>query len=59
VFVRDRGTGFDPEAVAADRHGLRDSIIDRMKRHGGTAEIKSRPGDGTEVRLTQPLGDAR
>jgi signal transduction histidine kinase len=59
VFVRDRGTGFDPEAVAADRHGLRDSIIDRMKRHGGTAEIRSRPGDGTEVRLTQPLGDAR
>jgi signal transduction histidine kinase len=59
VFVRDRGTGFDPDSVAEDRHGLRDSIIDRMKRHGGTAEIRSRPGEGTEVRLSQSLGDAR
>jgi len=57
VFVRDRGTGFDPEAVAGDRHGLRDSIIDRMERHGGSATIKSGPGDGTEVRLYLPLGD--
>jgi signal transduction histidine kinase len=57
VFVRDRGNGFDPEAVAGDRHGLRDSIIDRMERHGGSATIKSGPGDGTEVRLYLPLGD--
>jgi len=56
VFVRDRGSGFDPDAVASDRHGLRDSIVDRMQRHGGSAEIRSRPGEGTEVRLTQPLG---
>ena len=56
VFVRDRGTGFDPDTVAADRHGLRDSILDRMRRHGGSAEIRSRPGEGTEVRLSQPLG---
>jgi signal transduction histidine kinase len=57
VFVRDRGNGFDPEAVAGDRHGLRDSIIDRVERHGGSATIKSGPGDGTEVRLYLPLGD--
>jgi signal transduction histidine kinase len=56
VFVRDRGAGFDPEAVATDRHGLRDSIVERMNRHGGTAEIRTRPGEGTEVRLTLPLG---
>jgi signal transduction histidine kinase len=56
VFVRDRGAGFDPATVASDRHGLRDSIVDRMQRHGGSAEIRSRPGEGTEVRLTQPLG---
>jgi len=56
VFVRDRGAGFDPETIPQDRHGLRDSIVDRMQRHGGTAEIKSRPGVGTEVRLTQPVG---
>jgi signal transduction histidine kinase len=59
VFVRDRGAGFDPDAVPQDRHGLRDSIVDRMQRHGGSAEIRSRPGEGTEIRLTQPLGEQR
>ena len=56
VFVRDRGAGFDPDVVAEDRHGVRDSIVERMRRHGGSAEIRSRPGEGTEVRLKQPLG---
>jgi signal transduction histidine kinase len=57
VFVRDRGAGFDPDGIAEDRHGLRDSIVDRMQRHGGSAEIRSRPGEGTEIRLNLPLGD--
>ena len=30
-------------------------IIDRMERHGGSAEIRSEPGAGTEVRLHLPL----
>jgi signal transduction histidine kinase/phage shock protein PspC (stress-responsive transcriptional regulator) len=51
VFVRDRGSGFDAEAVAEDRMGVKGSIVDRMARHGGTATIRSAPGDGTEVRL--------
>ncbi|WP_026211734.1 ATP-binding protein [Longispora albida] len=51
VFVRDRGVGFDPDKVNGDRHGVRGSIIARMERHGGRAEIRSTPGDGTEVRL--------
>ncbi|WP_028642706.1 ATP-binding protein [Nocardioides sp. URHA0020] len=51
VFVRDRGRGFDPATVPADRYGVRNSIVDRMQRHGGSAEIRSAPGDGTEVRL--------
>ncbi|HVX46119.1 MAG TPA: PspC domain-containing protein [Mycobacteriales bacterium] len=51
VFVRDRGRGFDPDAVPEDRHGLAGSIIGRMERHGGTATITSRPGAGTEVEL--------
>ncbi|WP_203338668.1 ATP-binding protein [Nocardioides limicola] len=51
VFVRDRGVGFDTDGVAEDRQGVRGSIIDRMERHGGTAEIRSAPGEGTEVRL--------
>ena len=54
VFVRDRGTGFDPESIPADRQGVRNSILDRMARHGGTAEIRSTPGSGTEVRLRLP-----
>ncbi len=54
VFVRDRGAGFDLSGVADTRHGVRGSIIGRMQRHGGKAEIRSAPGDGTEVRLTLP-----
>jgi signal transduction histidine kinase len=54
VFVRDRGAGFDIDTVAESRHGVRGSIIGRMQRHGGHAEIRSAPGDGTEVRLTMP-----
>ena len=51
VFVRDRGKSFDVDAVAQDRLGVKGSIIDRMARHGGSATIRSAPGDGTEVRL--------
>ena len=51
VFVRDRGHGFDVDAVAEDRMGVKGSIIDRMARHGGTATIRSVSSDGTEVRL--------
>lgn len=54
VFVRDRGAGFDPESVATDRHGVSGSIVDRMLRHGGTAEVLSTVGEGTEVRLGMP-----
>jgi signal transduction histidine kinase len=51
VFIDDRGPGFDPERIPADRHGVRESIIGRMERHGGRAEIRSEPGEGTEVEL--------
>ena len=51
VFVRDRGHGFDVDAVAEDRMGVKGSIIDRMARHGGSATIRSAASDGTEVRL--------
>ncbi len=52
LFVRDRGCGFDPAAVPADRRGVTESIRARMARHGGTATIQSVPGEGTEVRLS-------
>jgi signal transduction histidine kinase len=54
VFVKDRGVGFDPTDIADDRQGLRGSITARMQRHGGTVEIISKPGEGTEVRLGMP-----
>ncbi len=55
VGVRDRGRGFELAGVAADRRGVRGSIVDRMERHGGHAEISSSPGAGTEVRMWVPL----
>ena len=58
VFVRDRGAGFDLAAVGQDRHGIRDSIRARMERHGGSAEIRTAPGEGTEVRLRMPADDS-
>jgi signal transduction histidine kinase/phage shock protein PspC (stress-responsive transcriptional regulator) len=51
VFIRDRGPGFDPAAIPADRRGVRESIVGRMERHGGHAEIRSAEGGGTEVEL--------
>jgi signal transduction histidine kinase/phage shock protein PspC (stress-responsive transcriptional regulator) len=56
VFVRDRGVGFDPQAIPADRRGVRDSIIGRMERHQGHAAVHSRPGEGTEVELVMERG---
>jgi signal transduction histidine kinase/phage shock protein PspC (stress-responsive transcriptional regulator) len=51
VFVRDRGPGFDPDAVPDDRRGVRESIVGRMRRHGGDAVVHSGAGAGTEVEL--------
>ena len=52
AFVRDRGPGFDPDRLPEDRRGVRESIVGRMQRHGGTATIVSVPGSGTEVVLS-------
>jgi signal transduction histidine kinase len=51
VFIRDRGRGFDPSDVGEGRHGIGESIVSRLERHGGVATIRSQPGSGTEVRL--------
>jgi signal transduction histidine kinase len=51
LYVRDRGVGFDPAAVAGDRQGLAESIRGRMERVGGTARIVSAFGEGTDVEL--------
>ena len=54
LYVRDRGRGFDPEHVAPDRQGIAQSICARVARFGGTAVIRSAPGEGTEVQLAMP-----
>jgi signal transduction histidine kinase len=54
VFVRDRGRGFDPAAVPGDRKGLAESVRARVERRGGSATVRSTPGEGTEVVLTMP-----
>jgi signal transduction histidine kinase len=50
VRVSDTGPGFDPDAVPADRLGIRASIIARVAAFGGHATIDSGAG-GTTVTL--------
>ncbi|MFE4535037.1 PspC domain-containing protein [Streptomyces scopuliridis] len=57
LSVRDRGPGFDLDAVPDDRMGVRESIIGRMQRNGGTARLRSVPGNGTEVELEMERAD--
>jgi signal transduction histidine kinase len=52
LFVRDRGRGFDPDAVPPDRKGLTESVRARVGRRGGVVKIRSAPGEGTEVTLS-------
>ena len=54
LFVRDRGQGFDPEAVPDDRKGLAESVHARMARRGGSVAVRSAPGEGTEISLAMP-----
>jgi signal transduction histidine kinase len=51
LVVRDRGKGFDPSSVPADRKGLAESVHGRMARRGGTADVVSAEGEGTKVTL--------
>ena len=51
VYVHDRGPGFVLDDVPPERRGVRESIIGRMRRHGGYAEVRSEPGAGCEVLL--------
>ncbi|WP_079053911.1 PspC domain-containing protein [Streptomyces graminilatus] len=51
VSIRDRGPGFDLDSIPVDRMGVRESIIGRMERNGGTARLRAVPSGGTEVEL--------
>ena len=52
VNVRDRGAGFD---IVSAGSGINGSIRERVEAVGGTAEIKTAPGRGTEVQIVLPL----
>ena len=54
IFVRDRGHGFDPAEVAEDRRGISGSIVDRLARAGGSGEVRTTRGEGTEVEMSLP-----
>jgi len=58
VAVRDRGKGFDPDAVPGDRKGLAQSVHGRMSRHGGSVTVQSAVGEGTKVTLRMPRSAA-
>ncbi|WP_305042310.1 ABC transporter substrate-binding protein [Geoalkalibacter sp.] len=71
AWVRDEGIGMTPEQIerifdkfyradtsntAIGGLGLGMSIVQQIvKAHGGTIEVRSAPGAGTQVRLTLPL----
>lgn len=68
VTIRDDGPGMPPqrlaEAAAEGRLGVSHAITGRMRDIGGSADISSTPGAGTEVRLriprtVQPTGSLR
>lgn len=53
VSVRDDGHGFDP-AAPADGYGLA-GLRARAAEVGGTAQVRSAPGDGTTVTVRLPV----
>ena len=51
IWVADQGKGFVVGEVNGDRRGISDSIVGRLRRHGGSAVVSSEVGEGTEVHL--------
>ena len=63
LSVRDDGRGFDvAEARRASGRGEHFGVVgmaERVKGLGGTLEVRSRPGQGTEVHATLPVAPPR
>jgi signal transduction histidine kinase len=55
VEIADEGDGFDASSVPENRYGVARSLVERMARIGGNAEVDSKPGEGTRVRLESPI----
>ncbi|MFC3689066.1 PspC domain-containing protein [Aquipuribacter hungaricus] len=55
AYVSDRGDGFDVDAVPEDRLGVRESVLGRMRRAGGSARVRRPAAGGTEVVLELPV----
>lgn len=59
VRVCDDGRGFDP-ARLEERHGMGIELMrERVTEFGGTLEVRSLPGKGTDVRVYVPLREVR
>lgn len=56
VTITDAGAGFDVDRVPPARRGVRGSVVERMSAAGGTAEVRSAPGEGTTVTLRWARG---
>ncbi len=54
LWVTDQGKGFDVGLVDADRKGISESIVRRVRRVGGDVELESVPDEGTEVHMWVP-----
>jgi signal transduction histidine kinase len=52
--IADNGRGFDPEAVPDGRVGLQ-GVAERVAQMEGDLQIKSAPGQGTEIHVEVPL----
>ncbi len=55
VYVTDQGKGFRLDGIEPDRKGIAQSIRARIERAGGTVDIASESGEGTEVILRMPV----
>lgn len=59
LVARDDGAGFDPDAVRDDRHHGLGNMRRRADQLGGTLQVESRPGAGTRIIVTVPIGKER
>ena len=55
VSVSDRGEGFNPGGVVPDGHTGLAGMRERVEILGGSFDLQSTPGQGTNIRVTLPL----